>query len=112
MHRTGNGNVISRCPEDLEKWRQRWFADNRTVFTYCSEAEWHDYIEDLGELVSGGESKELRIHATIKDRTKSGAYRIIHNCILVGKDDDWRYFKMAARARVEAAFINPANRPQ
>jgi len=108
MHRTGNGNVISRCPEDLEKWRKKWFAENRTVFTYCSDLEWHDYIEDLGEpvIVSNSDDgcKELRLHATIKDRTKSGAYRVIHNCILVGNENNWKYYKMAARAKAEAEF--------
>ena len=83
-HRTGGGKKI----EDIAAARQEWIEADRTVSTYPNKGEWDAWEEDIGELVqSFDDGHEVRKHATIKDVTRGGTRKIIHNCVIDGNPE-------------------------
>lgn len=81
MHRLGNGTKF----DDIEAARQQWQADGRSPATFCSKAEYDAWQQDIGELIEEFEDgTEVRRHATLKDVSRGGSRKIVHNRVIVG----------------------------
>jgi hypothetical protein len=94
MHRIGSGQKI----ENIEAARATWFAENRTVSTFCNKAEWEAWQEDTGELVEaldGG--TEIRQHATLKTHSRGGSRKIVHNCVIEGNPTAYALYEADPR---------------
>lgn len=89
MHRNGSGDKIT----DLAAAMQQWRAEGKSPSTYCSLREFRAFTEDFGELVlTLKDGRELRQHATLKDKARGGTPTIRHNRVIIGRDNDWTHW--------------------
>jgi len=80
-HRLGNGTRI----DDLEVARREWREAGRSPATFCNKSEYESWQEDLGELVEEfADGTQVRRHATLKDVSRGGSLKIVHNRVIVG----------------------------
>lgn len=84
MHRLGDGTKVP----DIDAARKEWREAGRTCSTFPSKGEWDAFESDFGELVEKfDDGLEVRQHATIKDVTRGGTRKIVHNCVIYGNPE-------------------------
>ena len=86
-HRLGSGKKV----EDLTTAQQEWISQGRSPSTYCSQAEYNAWQDNLGELMTTlPDGREIRRHASIKAKARGGSPKIVHNRVIVGNPKAYR----------------------